>query len=218
MAESENKQELRRAKAFADLGPNVRSYFDKATSSSSQRRDLTYEELLLRDELGASGIPRHEVEGNLLAAESDSDVEPNQESFAYQCLMLMEGEAPSLKHFPGPISLATYIAQHDGEDVYIIPFYGKRLPVTVGPQRFLLLPDDATALTVPVKNIGKPIELPIANLPPMTLQEDFFMGPHYLSGGLQIIEEIGKKPPRKKAERPTNKGGDGDSSGEKATK
>ena len=82
------------------------------------------------------------------------DVTPNASAFGYWIVECVDGEVPKIKGVKSPTALAKYLSSAEGKDVYVFPFFGIALPVTQGPQRYLYLPDGATALTIPAKGNG----------------------------------------------------------------
>ena len=77
-------------------------------------------------------------------------------------------------------------------------FYGVPLRFTVGPQRYLMMPDQNTALSIPLVKGAKLVRAD-ADLIPLEWQEDGFVGPPYLANtdGLQVEAVPENVPPPK---------------------
>jgi len=116
------------------------------------------------------------------------------------------GEFAQLIMFKDADALAKYLGGIEGDDKVVWCFHGVPLRFTVGPQRYLMLPDGETALAVPVTAGAKILRVE-ADLIGTDFQEDGFVGPAYLANtdGLQT-----EAPP----EPGTNKALDDDEAGD----
>ena len=115
------------------------------------------------------------------------------------------GEFAQLVLFKDAEALAKYLGAAEGDDKVIWCFHGVPLRFTVGPQRYLMLPDRETALSIPLTPGAKILRVE-ADLVGTDFQEDGFVGPAYLAttDGLQT-----EPPP----EPGTNKALDDDEAG-----
>jgi hypothetical protein len=86
-----------------------------------------------------------------------------------------DGEFPTAHVFQRPESLARFVSALDGQDVCVWIFYGLPVPVTKGPNRALILPDDTY---LPLDETVQRFE---ADPDTLEIQEDGFLGPEALS-------------------------------------
>ncbi len=96
------------------------------------------------------------------------------------------GEFAKLIMFRDADALVRYLGEAEGEDKVVWCFHGMPLRFTVGPQRYLMLPDGLTAVSIPVTKGAKILRVE-ADLISTDFQEDGFVGPAYLAttDGLQ---------------------------------
>jgi len=60
------------------------------------------------------------------------------------------GEFAKLILFKDAEALAKYLGSIEGDDVVVVPFWGVPLRFTVGPQRYLMMPDGMAAMSIPL--------------------------------------------------------------------
>jgi hypothetical protein len=91
-----------------------------------------------------------------------------------------DGEFPTLRLFHTLEGLVERLTNLDGQDVVVFPFFGTPLPISTGPNRFLLLPNDlAVAITKQQQHVDLSEE-------DVTVEESGFLGPPAL--GIQAPE------------------------------
>jgi len=91
------------------------------------------------------------------------------------CLALQkDGEWLALKIFPDLDTMVARLKELEGTDTVAIPFLGIPLPLTKGPERLVMLPDNSAVRA----RDGKVIE---EIHDEVTLQDDWFLGPPELS-------------------------------------
>lgn len=115
----------------------------------------------------------------------------------FGCVEGDNGEFAKLRLFKDAESLAKYLGSVEGEDKVVWCFHGVPLRFTVGPQRYLMLPDGETAISIPIAPGAKILRVE-ADLLGAEYQEDGFIGPAYLANtdGLQV-EPIPENVPNK---------------------
>jgi hypothetical protein len=129
------------------------------------------------------------------------DVVPNFASVGYWIVECADGETPKLKNMKTLVALAKYLSSADGKDVYVFPLYGIALPVTKGPQRYLYLPDGATAVTIPVVKNGAVTEVDTEVLrDTVKMQADYYFGPIEMITSVTFKED--KKPAVRQQPKP----------------
>lgn len=124
------------------------------------------------------------------------DVAPNPEAFGYWIVECVDGEAPKIKKVQSSTALSKYLSSAEGKDVYVFPFYGTALPVTQGPQRYLYLPDGATAITIPVAKNGR-----VEEVDSEVLRENAKMQADYYFGSVEMRTSVVFKEDKKPAQR-----------------
>jgi hypothetical protein len=127
-----------------------------------------------------------------IAAVTDGPPPPVEETCReevkrFGCVECDNGEFATLRMFRDADGLAKYLGSVEGEDKIVWCFFGTPLRFTVGPQRYLMLPDGQTALAIPLVP-GAKIHRIEADLVSSEYQEDGFVGPRYLANndGLQV--------------------------------
>lgn len=112
---------------------------------------------------------------------------PRPATERFGCVESENGEFARLIMFKDADALAKYLGAAEGDDKVIWCFYGVPLRFTVGPQRYLMLPDGETAVSVPVTPGAKILRVE-ADLVGTDFQEDGFVGPPHLANtdGLQV--------------------------------
>lgn len=98
----------------------------------------------------------------------------------YLLLECPSGEFPKLRSFRTPEKLVARLAKLAGQDVVAYIFFGVHLPFTVGPQRYLHLPDGQHLLAIPFPPGALPETVEAATVA-MELQDDHFLGPPELA-------------------------------------
>lgn len=93
---------------------------------------------------------------------------------SYCAVVCPDGEFPRCLEFASREVMARQLAVYLGQDVAVIPFLGTPLPITVGPQRYVLLPDDR-AISIPLAPGHRVVEAE-ASLLGQEIQEDWFLG------------------------------------------
>ena len=92
-----------------------------------------------------------------------------------------DGEWSSVRLFKTADGLARRIGMLSGQDMIVWAFYGIPLRLTKGPQRYLFLPDQQTAIAIPMYQGGPAKVVPVDLLSASELQEDGFIGPPELA-------------------------------------
>ena len=101
---------------------------------------------------------------------------PRERRPRYCVVECAEGEWPVLRMFGDDAGrLAWHLASLEGKDVCVFPFYGVPIPLSRGPYRIMVLPDDTAWQLSPVVQPLKFIDGEIR------LQEDGFLGPPCLA-------------------------------------
>jgi hypothetical protein len=125
----EEKIEARRENLLKGLSPATRAQLrGKATLTKSS------DETLLDD---LSPATRAALEPGAM---SDDVVAAAEQDSGYHLLVCPEGDHPYRLDFETPEGLVQRMQRLDGEDIYVIPFYGHVFPFTQAPDRLLLLP------------------------------------------------------------------------------
>lgn len=99
-------------------------------------------------------------------------------------LSLMEfhdGQLPVLRVYSSAAALARRLQALQDQDVAVIPFYGKPLKFTKGPQRYLQLPDGDNVIMIPLVKGGPTTILEADLLNDPVYQEDWYIGPAELA-------------------------------------
>lgn len=126
-----------------------------------------------------SGPARRAV-GELAGAQAPPEADPGKPR--YGLVEAPDGEWATLRIFPTAEALARRLAALEGRDVVAVAFHGVPVPFTAGPQRYLMLPDGATALQVPSYQGGLVRRVPRDLLADtVELAEDGYLGPPELA-------------------------------------
>ncbi len=140
-----------------------------------------------------------------VSAVTDGPAPPSEETCKeevkrFGCVESDNGEFSTLRMFKDADALARYLGEVEGQDKVVWCFYGVPLRFTVGPQRYLMMPDQTTALSVPLVKGAKLVRAD-ADLIDMDWQEDGFVGPAYLAStdGLQVEAVPENVPPKNEA-------------------
>lgn len=123
-----------------------------------------------------------------------------------------DGEYPLMRIFRRAEDLARHLGTLEGEDVAVWAYYGIAMPFTAGPMRYLYLPDNQHALTVPTYE-GGPVRKVRTDILSLAMQEDGFLGPPELAeihGVTSLPDAVKKVKPKPSPDKPTGRG-DGDS-------
>lgn len=118
---------------------------------------------------------------HLVEAEPTIEARTDQEAVRYALFEALDGDWPVTRVFTGPDGLARRIGQLEGQDIVVMAYFGVPLKLTMGPQRYLHLPDGRSAIMIPLVPGGPATIIDadlIANLEP---QVDGFLGPPELA-------------------------------------
>ncbi len=123
-----------------------------------------------------------------------------EEAKRFGCVESENGEFATLRMFRDADALARYLGAIEGEDKVVWCFFGTPLRFTRGPQRYLMMPDQNTALSIPLVKGAKLVRAD-ADLIDLEYQDDGFVGPAYLANtdGLQVEAVPENVPPKKDA-------------------
>lgn len=105
------------------------------------------------------------------------DTPVEEEILRWCCVEVFSGEYPICRAFRSPEALAVYVGSLEGQDVAVWCFYGRPMQFTVGPQRYLLLPDAMTAIQIPLYDKGPCNRVSANLLDGIDWQEEGFLGP-----------------------------------------
>lgn len=125
-------------------------------------------------------------------------VEPDVNAARYCIIEGPDGEFPHLHGYSTPKACAERLRELEGKDTVVHVVYGIPLRITVGPQRYLLLPDGQQAIQVPMIPNGPAKLLDASLIEDMEIQEDGFLGPPEL---IDTPQEKRKPKNKKKAKR-----------------
>ncbi len=112
-------------------------------------------------------------------APASCEVTPDETVYEYAGVECQDGESPVVRLFRTAEALARHIGKLEGRDVYFMPFHGTPLGISIGPTRYLSLPDGDSLLMVPVKGEGACRRID-AELVEFELQDDGYLGPYEL--------------------------------------
>jgi hypothetical protein len=182
---SEKAKENLRKKMLSQLSSTVRAELGLLPEEPESDPDA-FMSSTTRAELEAAGT---------LADPPPADEEIEEEAYRYY---LVEGRPdlpePVLRRFETPEAMARHLGhlEDSRQDVYVQMFYGIRLEVTVGPGRFLYLPDGVNALPVPPAKWGKrPLPRVERTLLTQKESEDGYVGPPEFAKGV-LMEKLDK--------------------------
>ena len=109
----------------------------------------------------------------------------------YMLVEVPDGEYPLVRMFrndsDGITSLANRISELNGKDVAVRIFFGQHLPLTVGPQRYLAMPDNRTAITIPVVPGLKIEHVTVDQTEDLETEPDGFLGSPALIQTYEIV-------------------------------
>lgn len=111
----------------------------------------------------------------------------------------MDGELPVIKIYSTVDLVARRLGELEGQDSWAWAFYGVWLPFTEGPRRYLLVPSDGYALTIPTPQAPGVKRFALDLLGDKTkIQSDSYLGPDFLNRlpGRAPIEPTDFPPPR----------------------
>jgi hypothetical protein len=107
----------------------------------------------------------------------NEEVQPNEDSGRYCLVEHPDGEWSNVRLFKTLEGLARRIGSLEGQDMQLWAFYAIPLVFTKGKQRYLMAPDGASAIQIPIYE-GAPIKTIASDLLDGTpTQEDGFVGP-----------------------------------------
>ena len=129
------------------------------------------------------------------APAQEEAVELNEKLARYCLIECPDGDWSMIRMFKSPEGLARRIGQLEGEDTVVWAVFGIPLRITKGPQRYLLLPDGQTALTVPVIEGGPVKQVDADLLDSLELQDDGYIGPPELAHAHAITRQKKSSPP-----------------------
>jgi hypothetical protein len=107
---------------------------------------------------------------------------------------LHDGQLPVLRVYSSAAALARRLQALQDQDVAVIPFYGKPLKFTKGPQRYLQLPDGNNVIMIPLVKGGPTTILEADLLHDPVYQEDWYIGPAelaYTAGTAELGDDVG---------------------------
>lgn len=137
-----------------------------------------------RAELEATGTPERPPQ-----PEDDAD----EEAYAYYLVEVRPQDLmPILRKMKDAQTLARYLArlEEKREEVYVRVFYGIYLELTLGPGRYLYMPDGVNAMPLPSTRWSKrPVHQVEVTLLNQKLSEDGYLGPPEYARGL-LIEKL----------------------------
>lgn len=122
-------------------------------------------------------------------------IEPDEKLVRYCLVECPDGDWSMVRMFKQPEGLARRIGQLEGEDMVVWAMYGIPLRITKGPQRYLMLPDGQTALTIPVIEGGPVKQVDADLLDSLELQDDGYIGPPELAHAHAITQQKKSSPP-----------------------
>jgi hypothetical protein len=99
-----------------------------------------------------------------------------------------DGEWPKLHRFKSAVDMAKYIRKLEGRDVVIWPLFGVPLSISDGPQRYLILPNDNLAITIPMFD-GAECKLVSLDTLELTTNESGYLGPPELRTPMSAHEK-----------------------------
>lgn len=149
-----------------------------------------------------SNFTRNVLQEEIVSEMPVGEVIPNPTSFGYWIVECVDGEAPKIKNAKTSVALAKYLSSAEGKDVYVFPFYGTALPVTQGPQRYLYLPDGATAVTIPIAKNGRVDEVDNDLLRDVKMQTDYYFG--LVEMRTSVVFKEDKKPAQRQSNQLRN--------------
>jgi hypothetical protein len=126
------------------------------------------------------------------AEESFDENDVNESAFRYCYVEIAEEEIPVLRVFKSAELWARHAAKAEGKAVFLVPFYGKPLQISVGPQRYLSLPDEDKVMVVPYQNRGPCKVFDSTLLNEFVSQDNFFLGPTELMDN-SLAEQMAHK-------------------------
>lgn len=125
-----------------------------------------------------SETTRDRVDDTVHIQESSQESMHPVDAEARFCLVeAPDGEWPSVRMLKTPEALAHRVRSLEGQDVVVWAFYGIPLQLTRGPQRFLVMPDQQTAIQIPALAKQTPQLVSLDVLDNAEIQDDGFLGP-----------------------------------------
>ncbi len=106
---------------------------------------------------------------------------PDLTQVRYGVVESPDGEWPVTRLFKTPEGLATHLGRLEGSDTSVACFYGVPLPITKGPQRYLLLPDGANVVEIPLHTTADPRVVSADAIRTAAIEENGFLGPPELA-------------------------------------
>lgn len=115
----------------------------------------------------------------------------------------IDEECLLVRKFRTSAAAAKRLAELDGRDGFVAIFYGIHLPFTKRPSRLLLLPDRATALTIPSRRHEPVVQLAATECGELALQDDHYIGACELAeAGVTTLIEHAPIPAPSKLDKP----------------
>lgn len=125
----------------------------------------------------------------LFGDSEDDSVEVNDKLARYCLIECPDGGWSTVRMFKNKEDLARRLGRLEGEDMVVWAMFGVPLRLTKGPQRYLLLPDGMTALTIPIIEGGPVKTIEADLLDQIELQDDGYVGPPELAQAHTVADE-----------------------------
>lgn len=103
-------------------------------------------------------------------------VEVDEADYQFCICVCRDGEFPLLRRFSRVEELAHFVGQLRNQGVSVFAFHGLPTAMTTGPQRYLVLPDLRTAVTIPMAECEPVRRVDLDRLDHVELQEDGYVG------------------------------------------
>lgn len=107
----------------------------------------------------------------------------------YCMVIAPDGELPSAVLYKTVEGLVRKIGELDGQDVAVWAFYGILLPITKGPQRYVLVQDGQSAVQVPMHPKAKIVRQALDLIDGLAVEEDGYLGDRVLMKPIESQQE-----------------------------
>jgi hypothetical protein len=163
-----NKDKLKWEVFTNSLGPDARAYL--RGQPAPEDGELNFEDWK------ATFSPDAQEALSRAADPPPISVAIDDADYQYCICVCRDGEFPILRRFSRVEQLADFVSQLRDQGVWVFAFHGLPVAMTAGPQRYLVLPDLRTAVTIPIAEHEPVSRVDLDRLDHVELQEDGYLG------------------------------------------
>lgn len=178
MASTDNKKQLRWEKLLGKLSPATRARLSGSVTATVRSTEKSASRSLLSQ---LSPVTQSLIEDY----KSPTDRFPEGRVPKYCLVEAPDGDFPTMRMYTSAEAMACRVKELEGEDVVVMMFLGMPIPVTKGPHRIIVLPNNTFLCLDPVvRTIAA-----AAMDQDISVQEDGFLGDLSLSMSSKLLAD-----------------------------